>query len=140
MIGSNRKRRDANYDRAYGFKGRRGDAVRRSGCILEGHALHRCLGPTQACHAIARGRGGTKGDYRVLFGACASAHCEFGEYRTSQRAEAIAKYEIDPVEAAAVMCAELDERLGPERCHLCGKFEHDKHSLCRANGRFGRVG
>lgn len=131
-------RREAMFNRAYGLNGRRGEAVRAMSCVLAGRLGHKCSGAIQAAHAIARGRGGVKGDARVLFPACAEAHREFGEHGTSQRREAVKRYGVDPVLVAEAIARDLDERFGPEPCHLCGAVGGHE-PLCRAAPGLGRI-
>lgn len=123
----NRTRAKKLFDRNYGIDGRRGEAVRAMGCRLATHPLHTCEWKLDACHAVARGMGGTKGDSGDLWDGCRAAHREAGERGTSQREAFVQRYGLDPERRAAEIKLELDERFGPEPCYRCG--ETNGHTL-----------
>lgn len=115
------KRAASLYERNYGADGQRGDAVRAMGCCIAGHPMHTCVWKIDACHSVARGMGGTKGDSGCLWNGCRAAHQEAGERGSPKRATFIERYGLDPEQRAAEIKADLDERFGLEPCYRCGE-------------------
>jgi hypothetical protein len=70
--------------------------------------LPACSGPIQACHTIARGMGGAKGDRRNLVPLCAHHHTEAGERGTSQREAFEKRYGLDLQAEAKRIAEQLD--------------------------------
>ncbi len=105
------------------------------GCKIVGVAGHVCEWKIDACHSTARGMGGVKGDSGKLWDGCRAAHREAGERGTSQRADFIARYGLDPEARAAEIKAELDERFGPEPCWKCHQIEGHSLLCPTAEGR-----
>lgn len=103
----NPERRAKMFERNFG---ERGDPVRAMMCLASGHRSDPCSGPIQACHAIARGMGGVKGDRRCLVPLCAKHHRASGEHGTSQREAFEKKHKIDLVAEAERIAKELDEQ------------------------------
>lgn len=104
----NRKRRTKLFTRNYGSATRL-HAAKAEGCLVAGRAGHRCSGPLDAAHVVARGMGGAKGDARQIVILCRAAHIQAGERGTSDRALFETVYGVDLEREAAKLAARLDE-------------------------------
>jgi hypothetical protein len=106
---TNPERRKRAFARNFGT---RGEAVRAMGCLAAGvwgsADEAGCYDSTQACHSIARGMGGAKGDRRNLVPLCGRHHSESGERGTSQRAEFERVHGLDLQAEAARIAEQLD--------------------------------
>ncbi len=92
--------------------GKRKEAIWAMPCLVA-EALgttSQCWGRIEAAHAKGRKMGGCGGDRRWLVPLCTRHHEEAGERRGSKRAAFEEKYDLDLIETAQLIAAQLDER------------------------------
>jgi hypothetical protein len=110
MKRTNKNRRAKLYARNFGAEA---EALRELPCVVASHGKrHRCSGPIQMAHVVARGMGGAKGGRFDVVPLCAKAHANSSEARTPKREVFELHHEVDLRAQADRLALEHERPLG----------------------------